>query len=477
MPLTYNHAIVLIEFSLPACADPSPLSFSSQSSGQTFSHNSVTMPNRGRRNPRNLSRTRQGPAANALNTEQTNYRSMATEALRLLLAQHNLVQTGTRQQLVARLETHFKNPPSGGVTVTDTPSSTHTLPQEELAQIISSLIEEKLAARQDSGQQHSQLVPSPHTGSHLTVPSPPTPSSTQDGGQPQQQSVATLPPAIHAFSPSSGSQQQQQSVATPPPFFPAFNPSDPANVAALHPDFRQPSLASHLTKTTTTAITNGEYVDFATLLPISSLLEQARNSQLHLQVGAQGVTIPLPATSKRPKITSIEKWLDAFAIFSSVLVSIYPSRAAALIAYQQLIRDAVRKFPGMAWYVYDVEFRRRASHNLSLNWGERDVQLYLDTFTGLPNSGCRTCSSSDHHADSCPLSPPRSRDSPNRSDLCYNFNNGRPCARSPCPYKHRCNQPGCNATHSGQDHSKLSRSREDRLKSSMGSSNSSRSHS
>ena len=33
---------------------------------------------------------------------------MATEALRLLLAQHNLVQTGTRQQLVARLETHLK---------------------------------------------------------------------------------------------------------------------------------------------------------------------------------------------------------------------------------------------------------------------------------------------------------------------------------------------------------------------------------
>jgi len=100
------------------------------------------------------------------------------------------------------------------------------------------------------------------------------------------------------------------------------------------------------------------------------------------------VTIPLPATSKCPKITSIEKWLDAFAIFSSVQVSIHLSRTATLIAYQQLIRDAARKFPGMAWYVYDVEFQRRASHNLSLNWGEWDVQLYLDTFTGLPNSGC-----------------------------------------------------------------------------------------
>jgi len=107
-------------------------------------------------------------------------------------------------------------------------------------------------------------------------------------------------------------------------------------------------------KTMTAAITDGEYVDFASLFPISFLLKKARSSQLELQVGAQGVTIPLPATSKRPKITSIEKGLDAFAIFSSVLVSIYPSSAATLIAYQQLIRDAASKFPRM--YVYDIEF-------------------------------------------------------------------------------------------------------------------------
>ena len=139
--------------------------------------------------------------------------------------------------------------------------------------------------------------------------------------------------------------------------------------AALQLDFCQPLLASHLKKTTTTATTNGEYLDFATLLPISSLLEGARNSQLHLQVGTQGLTIPLPASSKPPKVTSIEKWLDVFDIFSSVLVFMYPSRATALIAYQQLIRDAMRKFPGMAWYVYNVEFRCRASHDLSLNRG------------------------------------------------------------------------------------------------------------
>ena len=67
----------------------------------------------------------------------------------------------------------------------------------------------------------------------------------------------------------------------------------------------------------------------------------------------------------------------------------------------------------MAWYVYDVEFRRRASHNLSKKW----------------------CSSSDHFTDACPLSP-RSKDSPgqNHVDLCYNFNKeGSPVTAPPAP--------------------------------------------
>ena len=59
------------------------------------------------------------------------------------------------------------------------------------------------------------------------------------------------------------------------------------------------------------------------------------NIILFFKLGLKGVTIPLPATFKCPKITSIEKWLYTFAIFSSVLVSVYLSCAAVLIAYQQ----------------------------------------------------------------------------------------------------------------------------------------------
>lgn len=94
---------------------------------QVLVHDPVTMPTRGRGTSQKSSWIRQGPAASALNTKQTNFRWMATEAPRLLLAQHNLMQTGTRQQFIARLEAHHNNPPSGLATVADTSSTANTL--------------------------------------------------------------------------------------------------------------------------------------------------------------------------------------------------------------------------------------------------------------------------------------------------------------------------------------------------------------
>ena len=84
-------------------------------------------------------------------------------------------------------------------------------------------------------------------------------------------------------------------------------------------------------------------------------------------------------------------------LYSSPLTS----RRVDLLAYKQLISESASKFCSMAWYLYDMEFRRRASHNLSINWGQGDVQLYLDTFTSIPKAIlCKACSSSDHVSDS-----------------------------------------------------------------------------
>ena len=409
--------------------------------------------------------------------EPTDYSAMSTEALRPTLGEHHLQQTGNGRELISRLQQNERQrppTPQSGIGPSNSNVATGVL-NAELAALIASIVDERMNRQptQDGGANHcnnDQLArPSPPSNleSHRSSPPPPP----QDGGQ---NTTRQLPPSLQ--SPSTGNHLPNTAVPSGLTASSGIGSlsshadfSAPAQVASFHPNFRQPSLAIHLTKATSLAITNGEYVDFATLLPMTSLLTDTIHSHLNLKVGDQALTIPLPSSSKRPKITSIDRWLDAFAIYFAFIVSVYPSRAADLIAYQQFIRDAA---PGMAWYVYDVEFRRRASHNLSTKWGERDVQLYLDTFTGLPKSGCRSCGSTDHLSDTCPLSPRRSRDALTQSDLCYNFNKGRPFARIPCPYQHRCNQPGCSAAHA-----KLTRHREDRPKSSSSSGNSSRGHS
>ena len=85
---------------------------------------------------------------------------------------------------------------------------------------------------------------------------------------------------------------------------------------------------------------NGEYVDFATLSPMTSFLADTSHSHFNLKVGDQGLTINLPSSSKPPKITSI----DVFAIYLPIIASVYPSHGADLLAYQQLIRDGAREF-------------------------------------------------------------------------------------------------------------------------------------
>ena len=382
-----------------------------------------------------------------------NYKDMPTESLRVMFSQRQLADTGPRRDLIARLQ-------ESEASRLNARASFSTIP-DNLAAMIATIVEAKLAAsngatrsppaeenssRQPSREENRQASSSPATTSrsspiHLTDSS----DEGQHGGQNAQNSSeldGQRDAQPHGFQGTTSGINYN------------VNLGNPEEVASLHTSYRLPSLASHFSNSTIAAITNGEYVDLASLLPFSTLLPDHAASNLRLQLGNEGLTIPLPSPARRPKITGIDRWLDAFAIYSSVILSSYPSRGVALFAYQQLIRESARKFPGMAWNIYDVEFRHRASHNHSLKWGERDVQLFLDTFTGVPKSILwRQCSSSDHFTDACPLSP-RSRDSQDspRVDLCYNFNKGVPCARTPCPYKHQCNKPGCTGTHPAKDH-------------------------
>ena len=145
----------------------------------------------------------------------------------------------------------------------------------------------------------------------------------------------------------------------------------------------------------------------------------------------QGFSIPIPNFSnfgKRPKIDSLDKWLTAFGICASVVVEKFPHKASQLFAYQRIIQEASQKFKGLAWYAYDIAFRKLAAKNPALNCGERHLQLWLDKFTGLARSVCFVCGGADHISELCPLSSSRFDGNrprfSNQRGLCRNFNGG-----------------------------------------------------
>ena len=162
--------------------------------------------------------------------QMTQYAQMPTETLRLLLSQRRLVQSGPRQQLIARLQANDSQDS------TSPPTGPATMPDQQLASMIASIVEQKLAtlnsasnslssstsgvvqpSAQQSAQQHLPGVTS-------LAPDPSLPP-VRNGGEQQ------IPSSLD-FSLSSSQQD--------------LNFGTPEDAALLHTDYRVPSIASHL---------------------------------------------------------------------------------------------------------------------------------------------------------------------------------------------------------------------------------------
>ena len=85
-------------------------------------------------------------------------------------------------------------------------------------------------------------------------------------------------------------------------------------------------------------------------------------------------------------------------------------------------------------FVYDVKFCQKAAANKFIKWSTIDSQLWLKTFTVAPSLMKEELG----FFQSGPSSMP-STVRGNEYCTCHNFNKGFSCARTPCPYTHRCN--------------------------------------
>ena len=353
---------------------------------------------------------------------------LSNKVLRLLLAQNNLLITGSREQLIERLGSISPSNPS--VTCTRN------------ADAFASAAKRPRTNRQEPGSGNVQDEPRDPTpedelpGDTPTEQNDNNPDDVQDGGRneappanptldpanlatlignivnqklknfrPALQSASSLPTAL----PASSSTPQLVTTRQLGDFMASLlsQPSSSAS-ANLHLPSATPSssLTDHVPTKTKQAVLRGEYVEFDLLLPENlSLITDNELTGLSISVGGKQVELPNPRR-KKTHVDSIDKWLSAFAIYCTILLTSFPRRAVEMFAYQEIMRSAQRKFAGFAWLSYDIDFRRKAAGNLSLNWGERDTQLYLMKFTGQAKSCCSICGSGDHYSYGCSLFRP-----------------------------------------------------------------------
>ena len=124
-------------------------------------------------------------------------------------------------------------------------------------------------------------------------------------------------------------------------------------------------VAAHVDGATQTKIINGEYVDFAKLIPKDKIFE-IEDNRLQ-QYFRDGQTYFAPAPSGE-HITSFAKWERAFRVFSYVYTKVHAHRSWELIEYNHTVHSISQMYVWENVYNYDKDFRVHMSKHPSRSW-------------------------------------------------------------------------------------------------------------
>ena len=106
--------------------------------------------------------------------------------------------------------------------------------------------------------------------------------------------------------------------------------------------------------------------------------------------------------SKQHPITNISEWLQAFAVYVSVIAKKQPQHVPDLMGYQILMLEANNEYQGNCWLAYDRRFRQQAASLPNCKWFTIDSTIWNLAFTGQAKaSRCRHCFSLFHLSKDC----------------------------------------------------------------------------
>ena len=243
------------------------------------------------------------------------------------------------------------------------------------------------------------------------------------------------------------------------------SPHQPVAAASLlsptiSPTYGLPSVPARLRD----RITRGEFVDLNELLPECIGVDEEDVTRLSIDSGRSVQLIYKPSSqaprTTRRRIHDIGTWLEAFTLYSRVLLDTSPEKTQALLAYQATILEANNNYQTDAWIAYDIRFRRAlSSMPKQYSWQVIDPNLWQSCFTSRGRASCPRCSLiHPTPTQQCPFrgglllaagssGSPFSSSTPSfqGKQICRNFNRNT-CSNGACPRAHVCLK--CRGKHS-----------------------------
>ena len=108
-----------------------------------------------------------------------------------------------------------------------------------------------------------------------------------------------------------------------------------------------------------------QYINIALLLKGNVELQDLCSGGI-LHITDKGQLESRPRINK-DKVPTIDKWTDAFLIFSSIYLKKYPNKTQELLQYMSIIHEAANR-SSLSWRTYDEQFRLRQATNVQ-PWG------------------------------------------------------------------------------------------------------------
>lgn len=208
----------------------------------------------------------------------------------------------------------------------------------------------------------SNILPPSRCGTEPSMDPPITLQSTNLSPQ-THMVIPTAGLAITTTATSINPTTQQNTLATlalPP--LPVVSDVAVHNLGQISP-FRlaNEDLAAHVPASLKSQISKGEFINLSLLLKGAVELAEICNGSV-LRLSADGV-LETRRRECKDKISSIEKWTNAFLIFASVYLQSHSDQTNELLHYMYNIRECAVRQNGDAWRVYDEQFRLRQASN------------------------------------------------------------------------------------------------------------------